>query len=173
MNFLRGLFCVVISIFLLLILIAAVFIGGGISYIYGSRYVNWRSLDVQEVRSSAITYAAQHDLQLSNMCLYEVRCDEDGAYLHMITELEDWDVDALRERIWERRFDESYCTGATANIAIEVYPTDQPEVQRAVWWFGDNRFHQTSTGFSFTAFSRRSWQACTPEHSIFRVSEGQ
>jgi hypothetical protein len=156
-----------------IILTISIVIGSVIAYEDGSRYFNWRSLNVQEVRSSAITYAARHNFQLSNMCLYEVRCDETGAYLHLVSDLENWDVNALRERVWRRRFNKTYCTGATANIAIEAYPYVLSESRRAVWSFGDNGFHPTLSRFYSAAFSHRNAEACTPEHSIFRVPESQ
>ncbi len=169
MLFLRNVFYLAI---LIIVTIAAV-IGSILAYEYGNRYFNWRSLDVQDVRSSAISYAARHDFHLYNICLYEVRCDDQGAYLQLISELEGWDVNALRHRIWRRRFNKNYCSGATANIAIEVYPTDQPGTRRAVWSFGDNGFHPSLSRFYSASFSHRSAEACTPEHSPFRVSDRQ
>jgi hypothetical protein len=116
------------------------------------------------------------------VCIYAVSCQSGRARLEPVN-IEHADFDALRDRIWGRRF-RAQCPGRTANLGLHLVPLEDPEdditAQRpipygsstAYWSFAGNVFLPRMTRWSGGAFSEGPWRPCTPEHYAFIRRDG-
>lgn len=142
----------------------------------GLSYWSWRTLTASELVAEAKAYS----VEMSDgrpVCLYAVVCDGRRAQLKLVDDLETFDLEAAKSRIWRRRF-ESYCEGYTANFAIEAVqtaPADRDEDwferdrrlrdNRAVWSFYADRFLAVD-GHALRAFSENDPEPCTAAKAI-------
>ncbi|HBH89034.1 hypothetical protein [Ponticaulis sp.] len=142
---------------------------------YSSRALNWWSLSKSEIIDGARAYRDRYDNpvepRLSNAyaCLYAVSCDGERARLVPVTDPENWDFEATRSTIWNRRFSD-VCPGRTANFGlhwIDASGADIPDhLENAYWSFHNDRFVMRLGRFNSGSFSEEPWQRCTPETAI-------
>ena len=146
---------------------------------YGIRALNWWSLTKGEIVGGAQAYRERYGTHnpsyLSNAyaCLYVVSCDGGRAHLVRVTNPENWDFEATRSTIWNRRFS-STCPGRTANFGlhwIDASGADIPDhLETAYWSFHNDRFVSRLGRFHSGAFSEEPWQRCTPDSAIISPS---
>lgn len=156
-----------IGIVVTTVAIVAVFFG---PLDYAQRYLHFSNLTKDRVVQGAEDYIQSRVPGSQMACLYVVQCDDEGARLEIVTNIESWDFNAAKRTIWERRFGD-YCAGQTANLAIHLVPHEDSEAisrstARAVWSFFNDRFIPVQTRFGPSAFSERTWEPCTAEFAI-------
>lgn len=135
---------------------------------YGSRYASWARLDKAGVIAAAQDYVRDH-APGQKVCLYSVACDKGRARLVLVKDVAAWDVEAVRQIAWDRRFG-GICEGYTANLGLAVAeggPPGREENREAAWSFYNNRFVPTvrSNGAPLS-FSEQPAEPCTPEHAV-------
>lgn len=139
----------------------------------GLRYYHFSTLSKDEVVIQAGRYIQDRAGGNQMACLYEVRCDGGRARLEMVRDLATWDFEQTKATIWERRFDGSFCTGRTTNLALHLIPTEGHEAQmdalsHARWAFGLDRFIPRSGRFQSGAFTDQPWERCTAADAVIR-----
>lgn len=149
---------------------------------YGSRALNWWLLSKSEIIDDAQAYRDRYDYpvepRLGNAyaCLYAVSCEGGRARLVPVTDIENWDFEATRSTIWNRRFSGT-CPGRTANFGlhwIDASGADIPDhLETAYWSFNNDRFVMRLGRFNSGAFSEEKWQRCTPDISIITPARNQ
>lgn len=139
-------------------------------------FLSWRALDAETVQDRAEEYVLRYDFDHVAVCIYVVSCDSGRARLEPVN-LNEVGFDALRDRIWGRRFRDE-CPGRTANLGLHLVPLEtaddaiSPGRENAYWAFGTDRFIPRWTRWNGGAFSEEPWQRCTPEHYAFVRSYG-
>lgn len=165
---------------------------------YGSRYTSWRALSSEHVFDAAQQYVEREYINtkhyiskfqynnfetdnVSNVtavCVYAVTCDDDRARLALISDLDQFDFDALKRRIWARRF-EGTCQGQTANLGLHVLRSEDSVEQQydfAVWTFYGDGFipRQVLGRFFFSgAFSERPWERCSLDRAAYLIENDE
>ena len=128
----------------------------------GSRYLSWRNLSKEELVASANWYV-DHRAPGNRFCLYAVTCENGRAQLTLVKDLNVWDLNAAKQRVWDRRFSGT-CQGRTANFALQALPDGHdlwPGNKRAVWSFHNDRFVPRMTKWEGHAFSEIEPEACS------------
>jgi hypothetical protein len=139
---------------------------------YLLRYIHFSTLTKSHLLKEAQTYIVERAGGDQMACVYEVSCDDEGASLQLISDVESWDIEAAKKEIWRRRFSK-YCAGYTANFALELIPAEghkaEPEsTALARWSFLNDRFIPKLGRFQSGSFSDRPWELCTPGKAIVR-----
>lgn len=142
------------------------------------RYRSWQALSPTHITETTQWYLENRAPQSSDIiavCVYAVDCSGDWARLALIRDLDQYDFDALRDRIWARRFD-GVCTGRTANLGLSLLSSSDDNTNRghydAVWSFYHNRFISRFNAWRFPAFSLEPWERCTIENATYNVRDG-
>jgi hypothetical protein len=146
--------------------LALLLVGSCAAHDYGSRYASWAGLEKADVVASARWYVRER-APGQKVCLYVATCDKGGARLVLVKDLGAWDIEAIRQLAWDRRFGDA-CPGRTANLALQVAdggPEPPWGAERAVWAFGIDRFRPWR-GHDYAAFSEQPAEPCTPEHAV-------
>jgi hypothetical protein len=143
-------------------------VGSCTAYDYGSRYASWAGLDKARVLAAASEYVRDH-APGQKVCLYTVACDEQRARLVLVKDVAAWDVEAVRQMAWGRRFF-GVCPGYTANIELVVVKDGLPEDdvdRKAVWSFYRDRFVSTTpSNGAPLSFIEGPAEPCSPEFAI-------
>lgn len=140
-------------------------------------FESWRTLHAGKVVAEAVDYTARHNIDNVAVCIYAVSCESGRARLEPV-HVESVDFDALRDRIWGRRF-RGECPGLTANLGLHIVPLeDRSERLQAweefgVWSFGTDGFGRKLSRFHGAAFSEGPWVRCTPDFHTFTRLRGQ
>lgn len=106
------------------------------------------------------------------VCVYVLSCDHNEARLQLVQNLDEVDFEALRDQIWDRRF-QGTCEGRTANLGLHIYRDSTETSSRywhsdhAIWSFGNNRFVPKHGRFSGGSFSEEPWERCSLEKAIY------
>jgi hypothetical protein len=157
-----------------LALIAVLVVGSD----YSSRYWSWRALSPAHIAASSQWYINNRasDIDgISAICVYALECTDDGARLAIVRDPDQYDFGALKNLIWNRRF-EGICPGQTANLGLHlmrppesnaVMPTDQ-----AIWSFYHDRFIPMRGNWSGGAFSEEPWERCSIDGAAYLVQQG-
>lgn len=137
---------------------------------WGLRYQSWSELSKDKLIRSANSYIA-HRAPGNGACLFVVECKSGRARLKLIKSMKDWDFEASKQIVWDRKFD-GICQGLTANFALELV-NDNPQSQktfegsrRAVWSFYNDQFVPIRTRFGFAAFSEAETEPCVNSYSV-------
>jgi hypothetical protein len=134
-------------------------------------FLSWRALDAETVQDRAEEYVLRYDIEDVAVCIYVVGCESGRARLEPV-DVDEVDFDALRDRIWGRRFHDE-CPGRTANLGLHLVPLESAEDEifpsqvNAYWTFGTDRFIPRWTRVNGGAFSEEPWQRCMPGHYAF------
>lgn len=132
------------------------------------RYQSWNNLSKAEVVASANWYIENRS-RGKEACLYALICDDKTAKLELVKDIDEWDLDATKDLIWERKFDK-VCTGRTAHLALRMLPEEEPfpaATDIAVWSFYLDRFTPYFGRLHGPyAFSEGNPEACTHEHVV-------
>jgi hypothetical protein len=139
---------------------------------YALKYLHFSALTKERLMQETHTYIRDRAGGDQMACLYVVQCDGDRARLELVQEIDSWDFDAAKNRIWRRRFS-NYCTGRTTNLALHLIPHEGHEPQidalaHARWSFFNDRFIPLRGRFQSGAFTDQPWERCTPEAAIVR-----
>lgn len=137
---------------------------------WGLRYQSWSQLSKDKLIRSANSYIA-HRAPGNGACLFTVECKSGRARLKLIRSIKDWDFEASKQIVWDRKFSDT-CQGLTANFALEL-ASDNPLSQnayegsrRAVWSFYNDQFVPTRTRFGSAAFSEAETEPCVTSYSV-------
>lgn len=135
---------------------------------YGARYASWAGLSKAEVVAAADAYVREY-APGQKACLYTVVCNKGRARLELVRDVDRWDIEAMRQLAWDRRF-KNACPGYTANLGLVVAEGALPEddaAREAVWSFYRDRFVRTmqSNGPPL-AFSEKPVEPCTAEFAV-------
>lgn len=153
-----------------LLLFAFVFLG---PLDLGLRYYHFSTLSKAELVDQDERYIQDRAGGHQVACLYVVRCDGSRARLEMVRNLEAWDLEQTKATILHRRFDGSFCTGRTTNLALHLVPIDGHEPQmdarsHARWAFRLDRFIPLRGRFQSGAFTDQPWVQCTRDDAVVR-----
>ncbi len=163
----------------------------GVAYDYGSRYTSWRALSSEHVFDAAQRYVewqyvnrkqyknreTDNVSNITAVCFYAVTCDDDEARLALISDPDQFDFDALKRRIWARRF-EGTCQGSTANLGLHVLRSEdsvKQEYDLAFWTFYGDGFRFRSVNgrfFYWGAFSEEPWERCSIDRAAYLIENG-
>jgi len=144
-----------------------------------SRYQSWRGISHSRMPDAAqwyISNRAQYVSDVRAICFYALDCDDDHARLALVRNLDGYDFEALRERIWARRFGGT-CQGYTANVGLHILRSqdsaEHSNFDHAIWSFYHNRFipvrgHRNIGG----AFSEEPYERCSMDGAAFLVENG-
>ncbi|MEC8629599.1 MAG: hypothetical protein VXY73_05870 [Pseudomonadota bacterium] len=157
---------------------------------YGSRYTSWRALSSEHVFDAAQEYIewqyvnrkqfknreTDNVSNITAVCFYAVTCDDDEARLALISDPDQFDFDALKRRIWARRF-KGTCQGQTANLGLHVLHSqgsDRPGRDLAIWNFYGDSFTKTGDRHWFIggAFSDEPWERCSLDRAAYLIENG-
>lgn len=144
---------------------------------YGSRYLSWKTFSKEEILRKIGEY--DHRYGVTNQtnrptyaCLYVVECDEKGAKLRLVQDVEEWDIERTRSLIWERRF-KGICQGRVTNLGLE-FVSENPQAsipsynKHARWIFYHDRFLQRHSRVQSGSFSQlRTWEPCLKEKAVY------
>jgi hypothetical protein len=139
---------------------------------YAIRFRDFARLSKETLVREAHAYIRDRTDGHQMACLYVVQCDGEHARLEIVAEISSLDLQAVKDRIWRRRFSD-YCSGRTANFALHLIPREgheeQPDrVAHAFWTFRGNGFYPRFTRFWGGAFTDQPWERCTPGKAIAR-----
>ena len=152
---------------------------------YGSRYTSWRALSSEHVFDAAQQYVEREYINTKSydaseiipVCVYAVACDDVWARLAIVNDPDQFDFDALKRRIWARRF-EGTCQGQAANLGLHVLRSEdsvKQEYDLAFWTFyGDGfRFRSVNGRFIYWgAFSEEPWERCSLDRAAYLIENG-
>lgn len=136
---------------------------------YGSRYASWAGLSKTEVVAAADAYVREY-APGQKACLYTVVCDKGRARLELVKDVDRWDIEAMRQLAWDRRFKDA-CPGYTANLALEIAGADDTSLyegyKRPVWsFYRDSFVAEWNTSSVWYAFSEQPAEPCTAEFAV-------
>lgn len=135
------------------------------------RYLNFTTLTKAHVVGQVHVYVHKHiSSPVKYICVYEVDCSSEAAVLKLVDNIDTWDFEAAKTRIWDRRLKDT-CSGHTANFGLHILTSaDELESRaHARWSFFGNGFAPKHTRFGGGAFSEEPWQRCTPERATIRL----
>ena len=136
-----------------------------------TRYWNFSTLTKQELIAGVSNYARDRVIPpgyTGPICLYEVDCTGDRARLRLVENIDTWDFEAAKTRIWNRRFSD-VCPGRTANFGLHLAGWGESDpLALARWSFFNDRFIPQRSRFQSGAFSEEPWQRCPPEFAVPR-----
>lgn len=151
---------------------------------YGSRYTSWRALSSEHVFDAAQQYVEQEYINKKNydaseiipVCVYAVACDDVWARLAIVNDPDQFDFDALKRRIWARRF-KGTCQGQTANLGLHVLHSqgsDRPGRDLAIWNFYGDSFTRTGDLHWVIggAFTDEPWERCSIDRAAYLIENG-
>ncbi|MAL10136.1 MAG: hypothetical protein CMF74_10790 [Maricaulis sp.] len=170
-RFLLAAFRVVFWSFGAVVVVLSVLAAALAIWVSAARFLSWRTLSAEMVRERAEVYVERYLIDDVGVCIYVVRCDSGRARLEPV-DVDEVDFDALRDRIWGRRF-RNECPGQTANLGLHLVALNEVENEilsnqaNARWAFATDRFGPRWTRFGGGAFSEEPWLRCTPEHYAF------
>lgn len=150
---------------------------------YVSRYMSWRALSSEHVFDAAQRYVEREYINRNSydaseiipVCVYAVTCDDDEARLAIVRDPDQLDFDALKRRIWARRF-EGTCQGSTANLGLHVLRSEE-SVERGddlpVWTFYGDSFITTGDRHWSVggAFSKEPWERCSIDRAAYLIKD--
>lgn len=146
---------------------------------YYPRYASWRSLSPAHISAASQWYLDNRVRDVDDVtaiCFYAVNCSDNGARLALVPNPDQYDFDALRQRIWARRF-KGVCQGRTSNLGLHLLRTsdsDQYEYSdSAIWSFYNNRFIPKWGHWSGGAFSEEPWERCSIDEAAYFWEGGQ
>jgi hypothetical protein len=135
------------------------------------RYWNFTTLTKAHVVEEARAYARERlSSPVTYICIYEVDCSGEAAVLRLVENIDTWDFEAAKTRIWDRRFNNT-CSGRTSNFGLHILAgADEIDSKtHARWFFFGNRFYPKHTRFGGGAFSEEPWERCTSERATIRL----
>lgn len=135
------------------------------------KYWNFTTLTKAHVVQRAQAYVGSRVRgPVTHICIYEVDCSGDEATLKLVDNIDTWDFEAAKARIWRRRFSDA-CSGRTANFGLHILTNGEELDSRthARWVFLGNGFAPKSTRFGGGSFSEEPWERCTPERATIQV----
>lgn len=164
---------------LVLISVSAFFAVFWFGHDYFSRYKSWRALSQGHISDAAqwyITNRAFDPSGITAICLYALSCDEDRAHLVMVSDLDQYDFEKLKQQIWMRRF-QGVCQGRTANLGLHFLRSHDNHVVRssdhAIWSFYNDKFIPTQGHWNIAgAFSEESVKRCSIDTATFIIEQG-
>ena len=145
---------------------------------YGSRYKSWRELSPALISDASQWYIINRASDIGRVtaiCVYALDCSTDHARLAIVPNLDDYDFEALRQLIWDRRF-AGICEGQSANLGLHLVRSQNSgkykHSDHAIWSFYNNRFIPMHGNWSGGAFSEEPWERCSMEGAAFLVQNG-
>ena len=154
---------------LVLLLLALFTFAGPLDVIV--RYWNFTTLTKTHVVEQARAYASNRvPSPATHICIYEVDCSGETAVLKLVENIDTWDFEGAKTRIWERRFNNS-CSGRTTNLGLHILANEDEidSLAHARWSFFGNTFSPRHTRFGGGAFSEEPWERCTPDRATIRL----
>jgi len=143
------------------------------------RYASWRALSSAKIADATQWYIdnrASDVREIAAICVYALDCSDTRARLSIVPTPDQFDLDALRKRIWARRFS-GVCQGRSANLGLHVLRANYTDLHwysdLAIWSFYNDRFIPIHGRFSGGAFSEEPWERCSIERATYLVQEGQ
>lgn len=171
--------------FLRIVLIIVAVLAAWIAVLIGrgdfERYLSWRSLSATKVSTSVQLYLdekVEDSDQVVAICFYALDCSSGRARLRLVSTPAQYDFDALKQRIWKRRFDR-VCEGVSANLGLHLLRAlnsrRDDHSDNAIWSFVGDDFHSSLGGhWSIPgAFSEEPWKRCSIEDAAFHVKDGK
>ncbi len=152
---------------------------------YGSHYTSWRALSSEHVFDAAQQYVEREYINTKSydaseiipVCVYAVTCDDVWARLAIVDDPDQFDFDALKRRIWARRF-KGTCQGQTANLGLHVLHSQgshRPGDDLPIWNFYGDSFTSTRDRHWFFggAFSDEPWERCSLDRAAYLIENGE